>query len=202
MDEIVNAIKGLGEKVEDIVVVQKVLRSLPSRYNGHIYAIEEARNLKTLTIDDLHGKLTIIEMRTVDEETFKREIAFKTTRKTKEESSESDSDDSEEVAKHKNTKRGFRKYRGKLPLKYFNCGRVGHFAAKCPYTKDDQVNEEDFKKKYKWKTSYKQRNFSEKKKSLCVNEESPNLELGNESDGEILFMAIVLSNQSDEDNVE
>ena len=32
-------------------------------------------------------------------------------------------------------KRGSGKYKGKLPFKCFNCGRVGHFSTKFPYTK-------------------------------------------------------------------
>jgi hypothetical protein len=32
-------------------------------------------------------------------------------------------------------KRGSRKYKGKLPSKCFNCGRVGKFSSKCTYEK-------------------------------------------------------------------
>jgi hypothetical protein len=32
-------------------------------------------------------------------------------------------------------KKGSGKYKGKLPFKCFNCGKVGHFVAKCPYAK-------------------------------------------------------------------
>jgi hypothetical protein len=40
-DEIVNAIIGLGEEIEESVIVQKVLRSLPMRFNPKISALEE-----------------------------------------------------------------------------------------------------------------------------------------------------------------
>lgn len=33
------------------------------------------------------------------------------------------------------TERRTRKYKGKLWLKCFNCGKLGNFVAKCPYEK-------------------------------------------------------------------
>ena len=41
VDEIVNIIKGLGENIEDSVIVQKILRSLPMKFDSKISAIEE-----------------------------------------------------------------------------------------------------------------------------------------------------------------
>jgi hypothetical protein len=44
----------------------------------------------------------------------------------------------------RNLKRGFDKYKGKLPFQCFNCGRVGNFVAKCPYSKrEDSDNEKN-----------------------------------------------------------
>jgi hypothetical protein len=40
-DETMNAIIGFGEEIEESVIVQKVLRSLPMRFNPNISALEE-----------------------------------------------------------------------------------------------------------------------------------------------------------------
>ena len=44
-------------------------------------------------------------------------------------------------------KRGTSKYNGKLHFIFFNCGKFGHFASKCPYTKGLYSDEEEFPKK-------------------------------------------------------
>jgi hypothetical protein len=41
VNEIVNAIIGLGEEIKESIIVQKVLRSLPIRFNPKISALEE-----------------------------------------------------------------------------------------------------------------------------------------------------------------
>jgi hypothetical protein len=64
VDEIVNVIKGLGEEVKEPVIVQKVLRSLPMRFDPNIYSLEEREYISTLSMDELHGILTAYEMRT------------------------------------------------------------------------------------------------------------------------------------------
>jgi hypothetical protein len=49
----------------------------------------------------------------------------------------------------RNLKRGTDKYKGKIPLKCFNCGKFGHFASKCPYAGDSDSDEEEVPKKEK-----------------------------------------------------
>jgi hypothetical protein len=63
VDEIVNTIKGLGEEIDETIIVQKILRTLPSRFNPNISSIEELKDLNMLTMDELHGILTAYEMR-------------------------------------------------------------------------------------------------------------------------------------------
>lgn len=192
----------LSEEMKDVVVVQKVLQSLPSKYNAKVFAIEEASDLSKLKIDDFHGILTACEMRLVLEGGTKREAAFKSTKKAKEENSNSDSSKEGVLAYLvKKLKRSFGKRKGKLPLKCFNYGRTRHFAAKCPYDKDDEDNEEGFRKKYKGQSFFKLQNFSKKKKSLCIKEDNSNLENSEDSSAETLFMALgtITTDLSDEE---
>jgi hypothetical protein len=56
-------------------------------------------------------------------------------------------------------KKGTGKYKGMLPLICFNCGKIGHFASKCPYDKkSDNDEEESPKKKKKYKKGDMRRN--------------------------------------------
>ena len=53
----VNTIRGLGEELDEFLVVQKVLRSLLLKYDAKVSAIEETRDLTKMTMDELHGTL-------------------------------------------------------------------------------------------------------------------------------------------------
>ena len=46
------------------MIVQKILRSLPMRFDPNISALEERTYIGTLRMDELHGILTAYEIRT------------------------------------------------------------------------------------------------------------------------------------------
>ncbi|XP_020180746.1 uncharacterized protein [Aegilops tauschii subsp. strangulata] len=53
----VNGIRGLGEKLEDISVVRRFLPAAPPRYMSIVLATKQCVDLKTLTLDDLVGRV-------------------------------------------------------------------------------------------------------------------------------------------------
>ncbi|KAA0050556.1 gag-proteinase polyprotein [Cucumis melo var. makuwa] len=61
-------------------IVQKVLRSLPRKFDMKVTVIEEAHDITTLRLDELFGSLLTFEMATVDRESKKGNgIAFIST---------------------------------------------------------------------------------------------------------------------------
>ena len=70
------------------------------------------------------------EMRTRLKESSRKEAAFKASSKK-----QSENLDDEDALFIKKIEKGTGKYKGKLPLKCFNCGRIGHFSSKCTYPK-------------------------------------------------------------------
>ena len=83
LDDIVNRMRNLGETIIDTTLVEKVLRSLTSKFDSKVSAIEERQDLQTLTIVQLHGTLTAFEMRQGGPSQI-REAAFKASTKGKE----------------------------------------------------------------------------------------------------------------------
>ncbi|TYK05804.1 gag-pol polyprotein [Cucumis melo var. makuwa] len=78
--EIANESLMLGEKIPDSKIVGKVLRSLPRKFDMKVIAIEEARDITTLKLNELFGSLLTFEMATADRESKKgKGIAFKST---------------------------------------------------------------------------------------------------------------------------
>jgi hypothetical protein len=185
VEELVNSMKGLGENFDDSLLVQKILRSLPDKFNPKVFAIEELNNLKTLSIDQLLGTLTAFEMRINNDKSSTREASFKADKNT-----DSELDDIE--AKFvRRLKKGLGKYQGKLPFKCFNCGKIGHFASKCPHQKKDQNSDDENKYKYK---KYN------KKKSLVANNDNSLEDTDSDSSCEDKANDFMLMAKEDYDN--
>eukprot|EP00253_Pinus_taeda_P033627 PITA_33627 len=131
-DKIVNYMKNLGEEIKEVVMVEKVLRSLSSKFDSKVSAIEEKQDLQSITMSQLHGILTAYEIRKGGP-SYRREVAFKASGKGDYDEYGHMSEGEEESNFVKNLQRGTGRFIGKLPFKCFTCGRVGHYVAKCPH---------------------------------------------------------------------
>jgi hypothetical protein len=204
-EEVVNSIRVAGEEVTDKPIVKKILRSLPMRYDAKISSVEDRFDLSSLTVDQLHGIFIAYEMRTGNNKSTKDEIAFKEfktkiNQKQKPQSCHHEESDVEETNFIRKLQKGSGKYKGKLPFKCFNCGKVGHFASKCPYPKEDPEEKEKKNKQYqkKEKPNYKE-NFYKGKNNFYSKEEDNNSSQSSDNDesddDEVFFLGIEESNE-------
>ena len=60
--KVVNEIRSLGEDLPEVVVVKKILRSLPPMYNPKVSVLED-KDLSTVTLDELQSMMVAYEMR-------------------------------------------------------------------------------------------------------------------------------------------
>ncbi|XP_073103314.1 uncharacterized protein [Elaeis guineensis] len=156
--DIINGLKSLGKSYTNSELVRKILRSLPRTWEAKVTAIQEAKDLNTLPLEELLGSLMTHELSMMqhqeDEIKKKRTIALKSTTSPDYETDDSeDEDQDEEMAlitrKFKKLlrkrKQGMRKKftkgdqsiekeKDQTPICY-ECKKLGHFRSECPQLK-------------------------------------------------------------------
>ena len=75
MMAIVNKMRIHGDKTEDVLIVEKILRSLTLNFNFAVCSIEEANDVGLLSIDELQSSLLVHEQKINQQE--KEEQALK-----------------------------------------------------------------------------------------------------------------------------
>jgi hypothetical protein len=83
VDETINEIVGLGEEIKESVIVQKVLRFLPMRFDANISSLEERSYLNSISMDELHVIFTTYEMKTEQQNPDMKEATFKASKMSK-----------------------------------------------------------------------------------------------------------------------
>lgn len=63
---ITNSMKGCGETISKGKIIEKVLRTLPPKFDHIVVAIEESKDLETLKVEELQGSLKAHEQRLIE----------------------------------------------------------------------------------------------------------------------------------------
>ncbi|GAV91569.1 zf-CCHC domain-containing protein/UBN2 domain-containing protein, partial [Cephalotus follicularis] len=195
---IVNSLKNLGKNYSNQELVRKILRCLPRSWTPKVTAIEEAKDLSTIPLEQLLGSLmtheTIMKNHENVEVKKKKTIALKASK------DESDSDEEGDMALITSQFKKFLKsQKGKKALKKFShnvessikekpmcyeCKKPGHFKSDCP----------NLKKKEKAK--------SKKKKAFVATwDDSDPSSSEEESDEEVANIAFMAIEEENEDEV-
>ena len=174
--DIINGLKSLGKVYTNVEMVRKILRCLPRSWGPKVTAIEEAKDLTKMGLDELLGSLmtheiTLKSNEENDEGKKKREIAFKTSSSQNNDELKHDEESDEDMALftrrfNKMFKRGqFPRRQGrrnfdkneeqkKDPIICFECKKPGHMKVDCPNLKKESrrdkrnIKFEKFKKAF------------------------------------------------------
>ncbi|GAV76419.1 LOW QUALITY PROTEIN: zf-CCHC domain-containing protein/UBN2 domain-containing protein [Cephalotus follicularis] len=197
---ITNSLKNLGKSYSNQELIRKILRCLPKSWTPKVTAIEEAKDLSTLPLEQLLGSLMTHETTMKNHENVevkkKKTIALKAFR----EESESDEDD-DIILISKQFKKFLKSQKGKKAFKKkasqdeesskreeptcFECKKPGHFKNECPFLKKkEKFNKEQFKKKNEQ---------SKKKKAMVAtwDDSDPSSFEEEESDEEVVNLALM-----------
>ncbi|KAH9649766.1 hypothetical protein KPL70_026110 [Citrus sinensis] len=144
--DIVNTLGALGKTFSNSEKVKKIIRSLPKEWRPKRTAIEEAKDLNILPIDDLIGSLISYEEDMAAErsnEEKKKSIALKASKYESDEESELDEEEMDMLArrlrklfKKSGERRKSRDLKNrkekKEVIKCYECKKPGHIRTECP----------------------------------------------------------------------
>ncbi|KAH9792871.1 hypothetical protein KPL71_004323 [Citrus sinensis] len=144
--DIVNTLGALGKTFSNSEKVKKIIRSIPKEWRPKRTAIEEAKNLNTLSLDDLIGSLISYEEDLAVEKGDEEKKKTIATKASKYESDEESEQDDEELAmlarrfrnffKKTEERRKFRSFKNQREKKEvitcYECKKPDHIRSECP----------------------------------------------------------------------
>ncbi|GJR09249.1 zf-CCHC domain-containing protein [Tanacetum coccineum] len=168
---IITSLKALDEGYSSKNYVRKFLRALHPKWRAKVTAIEESKDLTSLSLDELIGNLKVHEMvikkdsKIVKEKVERKSIALKAKKESSDEECSTSGSEDEEYAmavrdfkkffkrrgrfvrQPQNDKKTFQRSRddknGKSDRKCFRCGDPNHLIGECPKPPKDK-NERAF----------------------------------------------------------
>ncbi|KAM1646190.1 hypothetical protein ACFXTN_007251 [Malus domestica] len=155
---IVNQMRRNGERLDEVRVVEKILRSLTSKFEHVVTAIEESKNLEAMSAEELLGSLLVHEQRiqknaspTTLEQALESKLKIDKPNKGRGQwNSRRGSSSNRSRGRARGRGRGYeqnrgqsqewRSTRGKAHIQCHTCKQYGHYANECSYKNGEHVN--------------------------------------------------------------
>jgi len=155
--------KACGETITDQQIVEKIIRTLSSRFDFIVVAIQESKHVNTLKIEELKSSLEAHELMVSErrsERSTQQALQVQTSKKedydrknfkkgknnnkggnwSKGKNKGYDkSESSKEGNSHQNKKKGF----DKKKIQCFKCEKFGHFASECWSSKGKEAKNDE-----------------------------------------------------------
>ncbi|KAH7571345.1 hypothetical protein JRO89_XS04G0027100 [Xanthoceras sorbifolium] len=132
---VANKMRIYGEKMEDVVIIEKIFKSMTPKYNYVVYAIEESNDIDTLSIDALQSSLQVHEQRMDCYEMEKQAL------KVSQESYTSGRGRDRGGFRGRGKGRSLQRSYNKSSVECYHCHELGHFQYECPQKeKENKAN--------------------------------------------------------------
>ncbi|XP_022637664.1 uncharacterized protein LOC111241828 [Vigna radiata var. radiata] len=139
---ITNQMKGCGESITELMIIEKIMRSLPQKFDPKVVAIELSKDLSKMQIEELQSSLEAHEMRLVERNSIKnsgqalkvhhsKNDERKKQKKWKADRIEYDHDNKSESVERNGRSEKNQKRKDKRSVECFNCHRLGHYSYEC-----------------------------------------------------------------------
>nr|GFA43399.1 zinc finger, CCHC-type [Tanacetum cinerariifolium] len=124
LSSIMAKFKGLGETLEDKVLVRKLLNSAPKKFLPIVATIEQYQDLDKMSFEEAVGRLTAYEERIKSQDTLEE-------------------NDQDKLLMASSNNKSYGKWRDKSKLMCYECGEHGHFAKECTKWKYNKNKQEE-----------------------------------------------------------
>ena len=134
---IANKMRSQGEKLEQSVIIEKILRSMTLKFNYVVCSIEESNDVSSMSIDELQSSLLVHEQRMIGQKEEEHVLNITNTERAR----VRDVYRIEGRGRARGTFRARGRSWNRQPLnkafvECFNCHKLGHFQFECPQVRN------------------------------------------------------------------